>query len=249
MPAAKQMLPASCFGMPPLALADRKVAAAERIPPFLFYLPLALNWIWLGLRHFSLTLPTAANPSIFTGGMWGETKSSYFLDVGAGERRWIADFVLVERHAGAASADLADARRAVAEAGLDFPLIAKPDIGWHGHGVRRIDDDAQLARYIAQFPEIRHAHAAALRAACRRGGGALWPAAGRGERPHPVAHLPLFPACGRRRPPDGARTHRRRRARALEIGPASGRRPEPSRGRCGRSRPRSGAAARWCASR
>ena len=147
------VLPASCFGMPPLALADRKVAAAERIPPFLFYLPLALNWIWLGLRHFSLTLPTAANPSIVTGGMWGETKSSYFLDVGAGERRWIADFVLVERHAGAASADLADARRAVAEAGLDFPLIAKPDIGWHGHGVRRIDDDAQLARYIAQFPE------------------------------------------------------------------------------------------------
>jgi hypothetical protein len=24
----------------------------------------------------------------------------------------------------------------VAAAGLDFPLIAKADIGWHGHGVR-----------------------------------------------------------------------------------------------------------------
>ncbi len=147
------MLPASCFGMPPLALADRKVAAAERIPPFLFYLPLALNWIGLGLRHRSLTLPTAANPSIFTGGMWGETKSSYFGDVGVGERRWIADYVLVERHADAVADDLAKASCAAADAGLDYPLIAKPDIGWHGHGVRRIDNDAELARYIAQFPQ------------------------------------------------------------------------------------------------
>ena len=29
----------------------------------------------------SLTLPTAANPKIFTGGMWGESKSAYFFDV------------------------------------------------------------------------------------------------------------------------------------------------------------------------
>ena len=35
--------------MPPLLHADRKVAAAERIPPALFYLPLALNWLRLGL--------------------------------------------------------------------------------------------------------------------------------------------------------------------------------------------------------
>jgi hypothetical protein len=31
-------------------------------------------------------------------------------------------------------------------------LIAKPDIGWHGHGVRLINDGAALAAYIANFP-------------------------------------------------------------------------------------------------
>ena len=37
---------------------------------------------------------------------------------------------------------------------LDFPLVAKPDIGWHGRGVRRIDDAAgALEDYIAHFPE------------------------------------------------------------------------------------------------
>ena len=39
--AGEAVLPATCFGMPPLARADRKVAKAERIPPLLFYAPLA----------------------------------------------------------------------------------------------------------------------------------------------------------------------------------------------------------------
>ena len=54
--------------------------------------------------------------------------------------------MVVRRNAGAWSlgGDIDRALRALAEAGLDFPLIAKPDIGWHGHGVRRIDDRAQL---------------------------------------------------------------------------------------------------------
>ncbi len=148
-------LPQSCFGMPPLSRADRKVAPAERIPPFLFYLPLVFNWIRLGLRHGSLTLPTAANPHIFTGGMWGESKSSYFLDVAPAERRWIADFTVVQRGAGAwtLGADIDGALRALEESGIGFPVIAKPDIGWHGHGVCRVADRSELERYIAHFPE------------------------------------------------------------------------------------------------
>jgi membrane protein DedA with SNARE-associated domain len=153
--AADTALPESCFGMPPLSRADRKVAMAERIPPALFYLPLVINWIRLGVRHRSLTLPTAANPTIFTGGMWGEAKSSYFCDVAAAERQWVADFVVVKRNAGvwSLSADIDSAIHALAGANLGYPLIAKPDIGWHGHGVRRIDSRAELENYIAHFPE------------------------------------------------------------------------------------------------
>jgi hypothetical protein len=82
-------------GMPALAGTDSNVARAERIPPALFYAPLVLSWIGLGLRHRSLTLPSAANPHIPTGGMWGESKSAYFFDVSAQERQWIADFIVV----------------------------------------------------------------------------------------------------------------------------------------------------------
>ena len=61
--------------------------------------------------------------------------------------------MVVKRNAGAWSlaADIDRAVRALDDAGLDFPLIAKPDIGWHGHGVRRIDDREQLESYIAVF--------------------------------------------------------------------------------------------------
>jgi membrane protein DedA with SNARE-associated domain len=153
--ADETVLADSSFGMPPVPRADRKVAMAERIPPALFYLPLVFNWIRLGLRHGSLTLPTAANPKIFSGGMWGETKSSYFYDVALAERQWIADFVIVKRNAGARSlgGDIERAARGLEDAGLTFPLVAKPDIGWHGHGVRRIDHRVELENYIAHFPE------------------------------------------------------------------------------------------------
>ncbi len=145
----------SCRGMPPLSRGDHKVAMAERIPPALFYLPLVFNWIRLGIRHGSMTLPTAANPTIFNGGMWGESKSSYFFDVALTERKWIADFVVVKRNVGAASlaADIERANSARADAGLGFPLIAKPDIGWHGHGVQRIDTPFALDTYLTNFPE------------------------------------------------------------------------------------------------
>lgn len=145
-------LPLSNFGMPPLSRADRKVAPAERIPPFLFYAPLVLNWIRLGFAHRSLTLPTAANPTIVTGGMWGETKSSYFRDLAPEQRRWIADFVVVERCGATLEDDVDAVLRQIDEAGLTFPLIAKPDVGWHGHGVHCLGDRDALAHYLAQFP-------------------------------------------------------------------------------------------------
>jgi hypothetical protein len=38
------------------------------------------------------------------------------------------------------------------EKGLDFPIVAKPDIGWNGYGVRLVDDSIDLHKYIASFP-------------------------------------------------------------------------------------------------
>jgi membrane protein DedA with SNARE-associated domain len=141
-------------GMPPLSGLARTVALAERIPPMLFYLPLVLSWFGFGLRYRSLTLPTLANPRVPTGGMWGESKSDYLYDVGASERLWVADFIVMRRSAGLHTvyANLERARAALDAAGLEFPLVAKPDIGCQGYGVRRLDDPRALRDYLRDFP-------------------------------------------------------------------------------------------------
>lgn len=144
----------SHIGMPALRGLKARIGRAERIPPSLFYVPLGAQWLWLALRHRSLSLPTIANPMIEVGGLWGESKRAY-LDMVSGEaRRWLAPYVTLVR--GALDDTARDTAKAVGlarGAGLDFPLVAKPDIGWQGYGVRLVHSEPELAAYMAAFPE------------------------------------------------------------------------------------------------
>jgi hypothetical protein len=121
----------------------------ERIPKWLNLVPMVLQWGWLGLRHGSLTLPSAANPHITAGGLVGDTKSEYFAGMGAHARARVAPFALLRVD----GVDvLAAALSAMQTAGLAFPVVAKPDLGWCGFGVRRLDDALDLADYLASYP-------------------------------------------------------------------------------------------------
>jgi membrane protein DedA with SNARE-associated domain len=150
-PLAAPRIGRSHRGMPALNWLRRGVAFAERIPVPLFYIPIGAQWLWLGLRHRSLTLPTAADPLIEAGGMWGESKSACLRLAGPGARDWIAPFTAV-RCSGEPEADLAQALAALDAAGLSFPIVVKPDIGWRGFGVRLVQDAAALADYVGSYP-------------------------------------------------------------------------------------------------
>jgi membrane protein DedA with SNARE-associated domain len=130
----------------------RKLALAERMPRALFCLPLIVSWIGFALKYRSLTLPTVANPYRPAGGMWGDSRSSYLLEVAGNERNWIADCVVVLRSTGLRTlyADLEQARQSLAAAGLAFPLIAKPDSG--RRCACRIEDVSALREYLRHFP-------------------------------------------------------------------------------------------------
>jgi hypothetical protein len=41
----------------------------------------------------------------------------------------------------------------MSEADIEFPLVAKPDIGWQGFGVRKIDHENALLDYLKIFPK------------------------------------------------------------------------------------------------
>jgi hypothetical protein len=121
----------------------------ERMPKWLICIPLALQWMWLALRYRSATLPSCANPAITAGGLVGEGKLEYFAGMGAHARAATAAHVGVVARPGLGGPELA---RLIDAAGLAFPLIAKPDLGLCGYGVRRVDTLAALLAYFGTYP-------------------------------------------------------------------------------------------------
>ncbi|MBV1834069.1 ATP-grasp domain-containing protein [Novacetimonas pomaceti] len=117
-------------------------------PGWIFYTPVVMYWIILGLRYRDVSLPTAANPRIETGGLCGESKSSILDMAGETARRWIAPYAIMET----GENDTPRALRAMEKTGLGFPVVLKPDIGCNGTGVKLIGDEAALTQALATFP-------------------------------------------------------------------------------------------------
>lgn len=125
----------------------REVSPFEFWPGWIFYAPVILQWIALGLRHGDMSLPTAANPAIETGGLCGESKGAV-LDLLTGPARdWVAPYTRIDSRA-----DRAVVNGAIERAGLSFPLILKPDIGCNGTGVRLVHDLDGLLRGLPDYP-------------------------------------------------------------------------------------------------
>ncbi|MBN9511139.1 MAG: D-alanine--D-alanine ligase [Alphaproteobacteria bacterium] len=126
--------------------AERPVSPFEFWPDWLFYAPIVAQWILLGLRHGDMSLPTAANPAIEFGGLCGERKSGILDLLPPPARAVLAPYATLPAGSPAA------AEAAMAAAGLSYPVIAKPDIGCNGTGVRLLEDGVALAQYLADFP-------------------------------------------------------------------------------------------------
>ena len=118
------------------------------MPKWLNCIPLVTQWVWLGLRYGSVSLPSCANPTITCGGMVGEGKQEYFNVMGAFAKRYIAPFITISvQNGGTVECALSEMQQH-----MNFPIVVKPDVGWCGYGVKRIDDAQALATYLNSFP-------------------------------------------------------------------------------------------------
>ncbi len=126
----------------------RPISFFEFWPGWMFYTPVVAHWLLLGLRYGDFSLPTAANPRISTGGLCGESKLSILSQVGEQAQPLVAKAcgVLADPDGSAA------AEAAMQASGLHYPVVAKPDIGCNGSGVRLIRDRAAMTRYLEAFP-------------------------------------------------------------------------------------------------
>jgi len=111
----------------------------EYWPMACIYLPLVPFWIWLSLRARSFWFFSAANPGIQYSGFIQERKSDIYplLPEGTYPRTMLCKPGL----------DLGQVHASLRSYALTFPLIAKPDIGERGIGVKLLRTFDELEEY------------------------------------------------------------------------------------------------------
>src|SRR5437762_12410815 len=117
-------------------------------PAWMFYPPVGIYCAWLALKYRGLTVPTAANPGIFSGGMVGESKMATLQELFLTSAEFTAEAELIVGDTLAARLRSLDEIRA--RFGMDFPFILKPDVGQRGAGIKLIRSAEQAEAYLGQ---------------------------------------------------------------------------------------------------
>ncbi|MCX7744466.1 MAG: D-alanine--D-alanine ligase [Flavobacteriales bacterium] len=115
----------------------------EYWPFAIVYFPVFFYYAWLCIRARALWFFSAANPGIETGGMLGETKTPIL--------QMVPDEFKPKTIFPAAQSTLHEIKQMMADAGIEYPIIAKPDRGERGLLVERITSDEQLEAYIKKL--------------------------------------------------------------------------------------------------
>lgn len=110
----------------------------------LVYLPLYPYWFWLSIRARSFFFLTAANPSIRNGGFIMESKNDVYKLLPQG--LYPATCYCEHNTSIDAISEMMNAL------GITFPVIAKPDYGERGIGVKKINSLAELETYLSHVP-------------------------------------------------------------------------------------------------
>ena len=114
----------------------------EYWPFHVVYGPLYLYWLWLCLKARSFFFFNASNPSIANGGFLMESKKEIYDLL---PWQYYPHTIFVRAHTSSKEI-LGEIRRE----NLQFPLIAKPDIGMKGLSVKKLYSEAELLEYAIQ---------------------------------------------------------------------------------------------------
>jgi hypothetical protein len=106
------------------------------------YLCIYPIWLWLALRARSFFFFAASNPSIKNGGFLNESKKDIAAIIPEQFHPKTVFFALP------ANGDIV--LQELQRAGLQFPLIGKPNIGGRGRGVKALRNEADVKAYVQQ---------------------------------------------------------------------------------------------------
>lgn len=117
-----------------------KLKSWEYWPFGIVQFPAVIYWFWLSLRARSFVFFSASNPGIPMGGMFGESKFLILQNIPERYRPRTRRIPF--------SASVGAVEACIADAGLQFPLIFKPDVGERGFQVRKIKHAQDIAGYL-----------------------------------------------------------------------------------------------------
>ncbi|MGB1242797.1 MAG: hypothetical protein ACPG49_09760 [Chitinophagales bacterium] len=111
----------------------------EYYPAYITNIPVVLFWLYFSLKARSLFFFSAANPAIETGGVLGESKIKIIDQIPISYK---PDTIFVPQ-----STSFEKVLQWVKNAKLDFPMIAKPNVGERGFLVQKLTSIKDLQQY------------------------------------------------------------------------------------------------------
>jgi membrane protein DedA with SNARE-associated domain len=132
-----------------LAAKIRKITHWEFWPMPVFYIPVLLKCLTLAVRYRSLSLPTLANPGMHTGGLIGESKYETLRDLGSAHPEFVVKTYLARFES--PEQQFAAVNVLMAQRGLKYPVVFKPDVGQRGDGFKLIHTSAEAECYVRSF--------------------------------------------------------------------------------------------------
>jgi hypothetical protein len=129
----------------PISLFWARLTRFEYWPWWIFYLPIIPYFLYQAIRARSLAFFTSVNPFIELSGLVNESKHDILAHLPPEYKPATLFFV-------AATAP-ERVHEALHQAGLGYPLVAKPNVGERGKGVERLASPADLDRYLASHTD------------------------------------------------------------------------------------------------
>ncbi len=117
----------------------------EHWPTLAYYLPLLPFFMWRSLRAGHPVHYLTTNPGLLFSGNGTESK---YHTLSLVPEAYIPKSLLIP----AKRDNLTELSR-IKDRGIEFPLIAKPDIGFRGYLVRKLENEGQLLKYLEHLHE------------------------------------------------------------------------------------------------
>ena len=131
-----------------LSISFDRIVRWEFWPAWLFYSPVAVICVWLGLRYKGLSLPTVANLNQKNGGIVGESKIGILQTLMETSPEYTSDGYLVPE--GSVENRIESIGDTCLRHQIRFPFVLKPDTAQRGAGFRKIESFDEIENYVAQ---------------------------------------------------------------------------------------------------